>query len=211
MKSHWLAALLLLAWGAMSPEPASAEIFKCRDASGAIIFSDLPCGNDAKDEGPPPVDSTPKSLGVDCFYKKDQAACGKLNIVADGKPEVLAQAHQDAKYAADRQQCLAGDEQACLRSVCRKAFSEQKTVDDVLACSREQRLPNGSNWAMVLPWKDTANGMRKGQGICLKSFTIVEIRDDPNAAALSKLQRRYTVANHTASTLEEAASRVCKH
>jgi len=209
MKSHWLAALALLAWGALSPETATAEIFKCRDASGAVIFSDLPCGNDAQDEGPAPIDSTPKSLGVDCFFRKNQAACGKLQIVSDGKPEVLAKAQQDARYATDRESCLAGDEQACKRSICSKAFSDQKTAADILACSREQRLPNGGNWAMVLPWQEAVNGMRKGQAMCLNNFAMVEIRDNPNAAALSKHQPRYAVANQPAATLEEGASRAC--
>ncbi len=211
MKNHWLAALVLLAWGALSPGPASAEVFKCRDASGAMSFSDLPCADGTRDEGPPPVNSTPRSLGVDCWYKKEPTACEKLKIVSGGKPEVLAKAHEDAQYAQDRDHCLAGDEQACIRSICRKAFSDQKTAEDILACSREQRLPNGGNWAMVLPWKDAVNGMRRGQGFCLTpSFAIIDMRDDPNAAALSRLQKRYSVANYAATTLEEAASHVCK-
>jgi len=222
MKSHWLAALVLLAWGALSPERASAEIFKCRDASGAVTFSDLPCPDGTQDEGPPPINSTPKSLGVDCLYKKEQAACAKLKIVTDGKPDVLAQAHEDAKYAVDRDHCLAGDYQACKRSICRKAYSEKKTAEDILACSRELRLPNGSNWAMVVPWKDGTNGMRKGQGYCLTPFVVnsngretmsfpaIEFRDNPNAAAVSRYQKRYSVSNVAASTLEEAASRACR-
>lgn len=230
MRLRWVAGLLLVL-GVLAPKPASAELFKCTDAAGTVTFSDMPCPTGTRDASPPPLDTTPKSLGVDCWYRKVETACSALR--ADGRPEVLAQAREDYRYALDRERCLNGDYAGCKRSVCKKAFSLSPSASDILDCSREQRLPNGATWAIVMPWQDLAGGGRKAQGFCLSpsvevvkgqrqlKYMVVNFREDaerPMRTSMTRHSYRYKNSRYSASgtsaargeTLDEAASEVCR-
>jgi hypothetical protein len=222
MRAGVIATCVVVLGMVLGTAPASAELFKCRDANGGMAYSDKPCPQGTEDQAEPSVNSTPKSLGVSCWYDKDVKACARLKILSDGKPEVLAQARADFKYAQDRDSCLQGDYQACIRSICRDAFSDHASVTSILACAKEQKLPTGSNWAMVLPWKDAGAGVRTAQGFCLNastfqhrdrevtSFSIITFRDDPNAPVRSRFEKRYSVSNNPGNTIDDAARGICK-
>jgi hypothetical protein len=219
MKMRWVSCIVLasITFGMQS---ARAELYKCKSPTGAVTYSDHPCPAGSTNESPPPINSTPKSLGVACYRDKDRAACDKLSAAAESQPELLAQARRDAKYAEDRDKCLAGDRTACIQSICQAAFSDKATVESILTCAREQRLPTGSSWAAVLPWKDEGAGVRSTQGYCLTPrtdtwrgetrtmFAIISLRDYSHAEG-EHHPMGFSVSNSWGKSLDEAAQKIC--